>query len=199
MAFIAWKVSKYEVFSGRYFPHSDWIRRDTPYLSVFSPSAEKYGPEKTLYLNTFHAVIHLQNRYKSCWHRPQFAENVWKHLLIIVIIFLILLFKSNAVLCEITHFLQETTVWPTYFAIFQTCLSYICNVWGQIINQNHKLSILERQAVRIISFVDFNVHSNQLLYNPETNGLSMPLNQCFSCNLLPIIYHRYTLAIGKYL
>ena len=35
---------------------SDWIRRDTPYFSVFNPSAGKYGPEKTPYLDTFHAV-----------------------------------------------------------------------------------------------------------------------------------------------
>ena len=27
------------------FPHSDWIRRDTPYLSVFSPNGRKCGPE----------------------------------------------------------------------------------------------------------------------------------------------------------
>ena len=39
------------------FLHSDWIRRDTPHLSVFSPSAGKYGPEKTPYLNTFHVVV----------------------------------------------------------------------------------------------------------------------------------------------
>ena len=38
-----WKVSKYEVFCGRYFP-------------VFSPNTGKYGPEKTPYMATFHAV-----------------------------------------------------------------------------------------------------------------------------------------------
>ena len=38
------------------FLHSDWIRRDTEYLSVFSPNAGKYGPEKILHLDTFHAV-----------------------------------------------------------------------------------------------------------------------------------------------
>ena len=27
------------------------------YLSVFSPDTEKYGPEKTPYLDTFHADI----------------------------------------------------------------------------------------------------------------------------------------------
>ena len=39
----AWKVPKYEVFSGLYFP-------------VFSPNTGKYGPEKYPYLDTFHAV-----------------------------------------------------------------------------------------------------------------------------------------------
>ena len=50
-------MSKYGVISGPYFPHSDWIRRDTKHLSIFSPNARKYGPEITSYLDTFHAVI----------------------------------------------------------------------------------------------------------------------------------------------
>ena len=36
----------YGVFFGQYFP-------------VFCPNAEKYGPEKTPYLDTFHAVFGL--------------------------------------------------------------------------------------------------------------------------------------------
>ena len=40
----------------RIFPYSDWIRRDTPNLSVFSPNEGKKGTEKTLYLDTFYAV-----------------------------------------------------------------------------------------------------------------------------------------------
>ena len=54
-----WKMFKYRVFSGPYFPHSDWIQRNKPYLSVFSLNAGKYGPEKTPYLDTFHAVLCL--------------------------------------------------------------------------------------------------------------------------------------------
>ena len=38
------------------FSHSDWILRDAEYISVFSPNTGKYGPEKTSYLDTFHAV-----------------------------------------------------------------------------------------------------------------------------------------------
>ena len=40
----AWKVSKYGVFSGPYFP-------------VFGLNAGKYRPGKTPYVNTFHAVL----------------------------------------------------------------------------------------------------------------------------------------------
>ena len=45
--FTAWKVSKYGVFSGLYFP----------LFSVLSPNTGKYGLEKTPYFDTFHAVI----------------------------------------------------------------------------------------------------------------------------------------------
>ena len=63
-------MSKYGVFSGPYF--SDWIRRDTEYLSVFSPNAGKYGLEKTPYLDTFHAVSFLRKKNsekKSVYNR----------------------------------------------------------------------------------------------------------------------------------
>ena len=42
----AQKVSKYKVFSGPYFP-------------LFSPNKGKYGPEKTPYVDFFHAVQKL--------------------------------------------------------------------------------------------------------------------------------------------
>ena len=41
----AWKVSVFGVFLVCIFPQSDWIRRDTPQLSVFSPNAGKKEPE----------------------------------------------------------------------------------------------------------------------------------------------------------
>ena len=50
------KCPNTEFFWSIFFLHSDWIRRDAEYLSVFSPSAGKYGPEKTPYLDNFHAV-----------------------------------------------------------------------------------------------------------------------------------------------
>ena len=49
LSITVWKVPKYGVFSGPYFP-------------VFSPNAGKYRPEKFPYLDTFHTVpIHWGN------------------------------------------------------------------------------------------------------------------------------------------
>ena len=57
------EVSKYGIFSG---PHSEWIRKDISYLSVFSPNVGKQGPEKTPYLDTFHAVYSVvTNHYHN--------------------------------------------------------------------------------------------------------------------------------------
>ena len=44
-------MSKYGVFSGPYFP-AFGLNTETE----FGPNAGKYGPEKSLYLDTFHAV-----------------------------------------------------------------------------------------------------------------------------------------------
>ena len=59
----AWKVSVFRVFVVCIFSHSDWIWRDTPYLSVFSPNAKKYGSEKTPYYDIFHTshLLYIQN------------------------------------------------------------------------------------------------------------------------------------------
>ena len=45
-------MKKIRVFLVLIFPHSNWIKRDTPFLSVFSPNAGIYGPEKLL-IRTF--------------------------------------------------------------------------------------------------------------------------------------------------
>ena len=59
--YTAWKMSVFEVFLVRIFLHSDWIRRDTEYLFVFSPNAGKYSSEKlriwTLFTHCYHPLI----------------------------------------------------------------------------------------------------------------------------------------------
>ena len=55
-------MSKYGVSLDPYFPT---FGMNTPYLSVFSPNAGKYEPEKTPYLETFHAVRVFRTTYHN--------------------------------------------------------------------------------------------------------------------------------------
>ena len=75
----AWKVSKYGVFSGPYFPA---FGLNTEYLSVSSPNKGKYGPEKTPCLDTFHAVLILSlGQFRSGHHKYSIKKVVPKKFL----------------------------------------------------------------------------------------------------------------------
>ena len=53
------KCPNTEFFLVRIFPYSDWIRKDAPYLSVFSPNARKYGPKKNFVFGHFSDSVEL--------------------------------------------------------------------------------------------------------------------------------------------
>ena len=69
----SWKVSKYGIFSGPYFPAFRLNTEIYEVNSVFSPNTGKYIPEKTPYLNTFHAVMVYQISLVS-----QIPHMVWR-------------------------------------------------------------------------------------------------------------------------
>ena len=60
----SWKVSKFRDSLIRIFQKLDWIRRNTPYLSVFSPNEGKIWIMKTPNTSTFDAV---QIYCFTCW------------------------------------------------------------------------------------------------------------------------------------
>ena len=56
------KCTNTEFYLVRIFPHSDWLRRNTEYLS---PNARKYGREKTPYLVLFTQCSFWSSTYKD--------------------------------------------------------------------------------------------------------------------------------------
>ena len=95
----------FRVFLVRIFPHSNCIRRDIPYLSVFSPNAEKYGPEKlsirTLFKHCYYHFIswqrsltitiphniHTTARHSRCTIKISTNINISPLLLILLLLF----------------------------------------------------------------------------------------------------------------
>ena len=72
------KCPNTELFLVRVFLYSDWIRRDTEYLPVFSPNTGKHGPKITPYLDTFHTVTNLKYDLRYlCVTRMTQAWNVY--------------------------------------------------------------------------------------------------------------------------
>ena len=57
-------MSIYGVFSGSYFPS---FGLNTERYSVFTPNAGNYGPEKTPYLDTLHAVAVENVFFSKIW------------------------------------------------------------------------------------------------------------------------------------
>ena len=63
----------------RIFLYSEWMRR--------FPNTSKYGPEKTLYLDTFHAL------------QSDFIEGVFEHISLIFLMFLLLTLNRQMFAC----------------------------------------------------------------------------------------------------
>ena len=57
--YTAWKVSIFGVILVRIFPHLDWIRRDTQYLSVLSPNVGKCRPDNSEYGHFLRSAISI--------------------------------------------------------------------------------------------------------------------------------------------
>ena len=65
------------------------------------------------------------------------------------------LVKANAMLCKLRHYVNEATIKSIYQAIFHSHLSYVCTARGQNLNPNHRISLLQKKAIRIISLFSF--------------------------------------------
>ena len=59
------KVSVFGVILVNIFPYSDWLRRDTPYLSVFSPNAGKYGSKYGHFLRSVVSILYISKEKKT--------------------------------------------------------------------------------------------------------------------------------------
>ena len=71
--------------------------------------------------------------------------------------------RANGILSKLRHNVPIEACLQVYYAIFYSHLVYGCNVWGLTTEENFKkIEILQKKCVRIMSFSDFNSHTNQL-------------------------------------
>ena len=90
---------------------------------------------------------------------------------------------------EICHFINVITLQSIKSAIFNSHLSYARTVWGQSIPISHRICILQRNALRIICFAKFNIHTTHLFRRIKIIRFAdlvsvencIFINKCFSC------------------
>ena len=70
-------------------------------------------------------------------------------------------------LYTIREFVNTKVLKLVYHAIFDCNLSYADSVWGQKTNSLNRLFLLQKKALRIISFGCRNAYSNPLFYRHE--------------------------------
>lgn len=93
--------------------------------------------------------------------------------------------KANGALCKVRHFVPSTVLKNIYYALFESIMTYALVVWGQNPNSNCKrISILQKCAVRIMSFASPRTHSNPLF---KQLGV-IKLSDQIQCNNIILIH-----------
>ena len=71
---------------------------------------------------------------------------------------------SNGILCKLRHFMPRNLLRMVYFSIFNSHLSYALQIWGQCLSSQSRIIKLQKCAVRIMTFSDYNAPTT-LLFN----------------------------------
>ena len=53
----------------------------------------------------------------------------------------------------------KVTIKSIYYPNFHSHLSYVCAAWGQNLNPKHRINLLRKKAMRIISFAHYDAHT----------------------------------------
>ena len=62
-------------------------------------------------------------------------------------------------LCKLPHYVNEATIKSLYYATFHSQLSYLCTAWGQNLNPKHRINLLQKEAMRVISLPCFDAYT----------------------------------------
>ena len=111
---------------------------------------------------------------------------------------------ANGVLSKTRHYVSREILLTLYFSLFHSHLSYSVNSWAVNINQCKRILNLQKKAVRLITFSEFDAHSLPLftqlrilsfndfvkysniifIFNLLNTNLPVPLHKTFDVNYM---------------
>ena len=72
--------------------------------------------------------------------------------------------RANAMLYKVRDFVNANILKSIYYELFESHIDYACIIWGQNISTINRLYILQKKALRFISFKERNAHSSPLFH-----------------------------------
>ena len=88
--------------------------------------------------------------------------------------------KTNGIISRVRHYATTKVLKSIYHAFFESNLSYGIQVWGQGVSLNSRIGRLQKIAVRLISFSNWNDHTEPLF--KQLDFLTFP-QQVFTKNV----------------
>lgn len=104
--------------------------------------------------------------------------------------------QANGALCKLRHYVSPSILVSLYFALFHSHMSYACQVWGQ--NSSYKTQRvlnLQKRAMRIITFSDFNSHSAPLFLDLKILSFFDYVKMCNIIFLHKLINNKLPLTV----
>ena len=109
--------------------------------------------------------------------------------------------RGNSILSKLRHYVNKEILRTIYFAIFHSCLTYVTTVWEQTRIHRKRIAVLQKKALKIMSFAPFNSHSLSYFHdynilkfcniiNVETCAF---INNCFNSNTFSVFGERFKL------
>ena len=93
--------------------------------------------------------------------------------------------RANGILSKLRHNAPLETCLQVYYSIFYSHLIYGCSIWGLMTEENlNKIEILQKECIRILTFSDFNSHTNPLFIELEL----LKVRDIIRCQQLKLVY-----------
>ena len=106
--------------------------------------------------------------------------------------------RVNALLFKIRNFVNINTLKTIYYAIFDSHINYTNVIWAQNLNAVNRVSILQKKALRIISFQPRDCHSKTLFkkqilfkFEDKVELENVLLVSKYFNNILPAIFNNW--------
>ena len=105
------------------------------------------------------------------------------------------------VLCKLRYYVNKEKLSTIYFAIFYSYLTYATTVWGQIRISKKTITVLQKKALRIMSFAAFNSHSSSYFHHCILKFCDIVnieacafIKNCFNSNIFSEFAERFKLV-----